>query len=165
MQLLTWLPGEGEGLLVFAGMLLIWAQALYVTTRGGGRLVAVLTALGMATFAVYLLGLWEGALAFPETPSRWIGWLRATWWSTCIAPALWLLLILVLAGDEGHSLWPVLLRRFRSGVIASVLGLAAAIAVVGVTSELVLRWSDAVPTLAPLTFGSDALAWHLPPGP
>ncbi len=165
MQLLSWLPGEGESLLVYAGMLIIWAQALYVITRGGGGAVPVLAALAMGTFAAYLLGLWEGALAFPAAPERWVAWLRGTWWAACLAPALWLLLTLVLAGEEGPAPLASRLRRYRVWLAALLVGTAAAIAAVGISGEAVLRWSEAVPMRAPVSFGPDAIAWHVPPGP
>jgi hypothetical protein len=51
-------------------MLLVWALALYVATRGRGPL-SELSATPMGTFAVYLPGLWAGALAFPDQPNGW----------------------------------------------------------------------------------------------
>jgi hypothetical protein len=165
MQFLPDLPGDGEGLLVYLGMLLVWAEALYVFTRSRGGLLPLLAALAMAIFAVYLLGLWEGALSFPERPSRWIAWLRGTWWAACIAPALWLLLTVVLARDDGPANLAALVRRKRTALVALSLGPAMVLAVVGVSTELVLRWSEAVPNLAPIAIGSDNVIWHIPPGP
>jgi hypothetical protein len=46
-----------------------------------------------------------------------------------------------------------------------LIGTAGAIAVAGVSSEVVLRWSQAAPLLAPIAIGPDAIAWHVPPGP
>jgi hypothetical protein len=165
MQLLPWFPGEAEGLLVFAGMLLIWAQALYVITRGGPAIVPVLASLAMGTFAAYLLGLWEGALAFPAAPSQWVGWIRGTWWAACLAPALWLLLVLVLAAEEGPAIFASRLLRYRIWLAALWVGLAAAIAVLGVSGEAVLRWSEASPMVPPFSVGPDPIAWHVPAGP
>src|SRR2546421_297122 len=62
MRLLPWLPEESEGLLVYAGMLLVWAEMLYVSTRGRGGAATTLAGLGMGSFSIYLLGLWAGAL-------------------------------------------------------------------------------------------------------
>lgn len=165
MQVFPWVPGEGEGLLVYLGMLLIWAQALYVITRGGRGFVSVLAALAMGTFAVYLLGLWEGALAFPRAPERWVGWLRGTWWAACLAPALWLLLALVLAAQEGSNALARRLQQSRLWLAAVLIGTAGAFALAGVSTEVVLRWSQTGPMLAPIAIGPDAIAWHVPPGP
>jgi hypothetical protein len=165
MQLLPWFPGEGEGLLVYAGMLLIWAQALYVITRGGRALVPMLAALAMAMLAAYLLGLWEGALSFPAAPSRWVAWVRGTWWAACLAPALWLTLAVVLAAEEGPTVVASRLRRYRVWLGGLCVGTAAAISLVGIASEAVLRWSETRPMLAPFAVGPDAIAWHVPPGP
>jgi hypothetical protein len=164
MQLLPWWPNTGEGVLVYVGMLLVYTLGLYVLTRGEGR-VAVLACLAMGTFAVYLLGLWAGGLAFPDEPLTWAAWLRATWWGGALSPALWLLLVFVLAVDEGPDAIRARLQAFLLPMAVVVLGLGGLFAVLGVTGELLLRWDDTFP-LAPLVvFGSDPLAWHVPPTP
>ncbi|MCA1647690.1 MAG: hypothetical protein LC797_20245 [Chloroflexi bacterium] len=165
MQLLPTLSSDLEGLLVYAGMLLVWAQALFVSTRGGRAPVPILATLAMAAFSVYLLGLWAGALAFPDAPERWVAWLRWTWWGATLATAFWLALILALAVEEGgprFNVWPG-----PGQLPATALPIAVGIvfSLLGVGSEAILRWSEAFPAPAPITFGANPVTWHLPPGP
>jgi hypothetical protein len=64
------------------GMLLIWAQALYVFTRGG-RAHAVVAQSGDGH--VRCIPAWlEGALAFPARAT--LGRLAAAWWAACLPP-------------------------------------------------------------------------------
>src|SRR5215207_1450237 len=164
MQLLAWWPDTGEGVLVYVGMLLVYTLGLYVLTRGHGR-VAMLACLAMGAFAVYLLGLWAGGLAFPDQPTQWAGWLRATWWGSALAPAFWLVLVLVLAADEGPEPVRNTFRRLvLPGSVVS-LGLGVIFAALGIGTDLLLRWDDAFPLAPLITFGSDPIAWHVPPGP
>ena len=164
MQLLPWWPDTGEGVLVYVGMLLVYTLGLYVLTRGEGR-VAVLACLAMGTFAVYLLGLWAGGLAFPDEPLTWAAWLRATWWGGALSPGLWLLLVFVLAVDEGPEAIRAKLQAFLLPVAVGVLGLGGVFAVLGMTGDLLLRWDDAFPLAALVVVGSDPWAWHVPPTP
>jgi hypothetical protein len=71
----------------------------------------------------------------------------------------------VLGAEEGPTGLASRLRRYRVWLAGLGIGTAATIAVVGVASEAVLRWSEAQPMLAPITFGPDAITWHVPPGP
>jgi hypothetical protein len=165
MQLLPTLPSGLEGLLVYAGMLLVWAQALFVITRGGRTPVPILATLAMGTFSVYLLGLWAGALAFPDAPQRWVAWLRWTWWGAALATAFWLALVLVLAAEEGGPRFSALLGRNRLWLTAPPIAAGALFSLLGVGSAEILRWSEAFQAPAPITIGDDPVTWHLPPGP
>jgi hypothetical protein len=153
-----------EGVLVYSGMLLVWMLGLYVLSRASSR-TAWLTFLAMATFAGYLLGLWAGALAFPDDPRGWAAWLRATWWGGALAPALWLLLVVSLAADEGPESVRARLRpRFRSIAVA-VLAIAAGFVALGTATALLLDWDNAYPATPPIVIGGDPVAWHVPVGP
>src|ERR1044071_6207306 len=57
------------------------------------------------------------------------------------------------------------LQQSRVWLAALLIGTAGAIAVAGVSSEVVLRWGQAAPLLAPIAIGPDAIPWHVPPGP
>src|SRR5438552_5551308 len=138
MQVLPSLPGGLEGLFVYAGMLLVWAQALFVISRGGRAPVPILATLAMGMFSVYLLGLWAGALAFPDAPERWVAWLRWTWWGAALATAFWLALVLVLTAEEGGSRFGALLRRNRLWMTALPIAAGAGFSLLGVGSEVIL---------------------------
>src|SRR5207244_2778773 len=139
MQVLPSLPGGLEGLFVFAGMLLVWAQALFVITRGGRAPVPILATLAMGMFSVYLLGLWAGALAFPDAPERWVAWLRWTWWGAALATAFWLVLVLLLAAEEGGPRFGAVLGRGRLWWTALPIGAGMVFSLIGVGSEAILR--------------------------
>ncbi len=49
-------PAWGEAAVLYGGVLLVWALALYVTSRGEPRRVPVLAALAMTALSVYLFG-------------------------------------------------------------------------------------------------------------
>jgi len=134
IQLLPWWPDEGEGLLVYVGMLLVWAQALYVLTRGKG-LIPNIAALAMFAFAAYLMGLWAGAQAFPDAPARWVGWLRGTFWGSVLAAAFWLLLAIALFRQEGPPALQPQLRRLFPIVGVVWLGTAATFAVLAAAGQ------------------------------
>src|SRR6266487_4916500 len=146
MQLLPWWPSWGEGMLAYIGALLVWSLALYVLTRGNGR-VPVLAVLAMGAFAVYLLGLGVGALAFPAEPGRWVAWLRGTWGGATLAPSFWLVLVLALGADEGTGQLRQQLRQHWLRLSVVSLGVGVAFGLLGVSSELVLVWRDALPTV------------------
>src|SRR5207245_9160041 len=112
----------------------------------------------------YLLGLWAGALAFPDAPERWVAWLRWTWWGAALATAFWLALVLVLTAEEGGSRFGALLRRNRLWMTALPIAAGAVFSLLGVGSEAILRWSEAFPGPAPIIIGDNPIAWHLPPG-
>jgi hypothetical protein len=164
VQLLAWLPETTEGVLVYSGMLLVWMLGLYVLSRASDR-TAWLTFLAMGTFAGYLLGLWAGALSFPDDPRGWAAWLRATWWGGALAPAFWLLLVVSLAADEGPESVQIRLRaRFRS-IAAAVLLVAGGFVALGMTTDLLLDWDGAYAAIPPVVIGPDPVAWHVPVGP
>ena len=164
MQVLAWWPDTGEGLLVFAGMLIVWTMALYVLTRGHG-LVPTLAACAMGTLGVYLLGNWAGALAFPEHPTEWVAWLRGTWWAAALAPAVWLASVLALAADESTGRAQALLRRVFWPAVSVLLVLGLVFGALGVVGEALQGWSLAYPATPALSIGLDPVSWHIPPGP
>ncbi len=164
MQLLPGVPSSSEGVLVFIGMLLVWVLGLYVLTRGRG-LVSTLAGLAMAAFAVYLLGLWAGALARADDVWYWVAWLRATWWGGALAAGLWLLVVLKIAADEGSGILQTLLQRHLHRVITTVVAIGLVLSIVGVGSGLILRWDNTLPSLPPVTFSDQIVTWHIPPGP
>src|SRR5437764_14413094 len=56
-------PAWGEAAVLYGGVLLVWALALYVTSRGEPRRVPVLAALAMTSLSVYLFGQALGGLS------------------------------------------------------------------------------------------------------
>ncbi len=164
MELLPWLPSASEGVLVYTGMLLVWVLGLYVLTRGRG-VVSALAGLAMAGFSCYLLGLWAGALARTENVWYWVGWLRWTWWAAPLALGLWLLLLLAITADEGSGALQSSLKRNLYSLIWITLGVGAILSIVGVATQLVLRWDESYPSPAPLLISDDIETWHIPTGP
>ncbi len=163
MQLLPWLPSTSEGVLVYIGMLLVWVLCLYVLTRGRGP-VPMFAGAAMACFAVYLLGLWAGALARADDIWYWVGWLRVTWWGGVLAAGLWLLVVLAIAAEEGSGGLQVKLQRHRRQLILVMLGTGTVISILGVTTPLVLRWEETFLSVAPVTVSDQIETWHIPTG-
>src|SRR5438105_2325940 len=83
------------------GAVLVWALALYVTSRAPTRRASLLAALAMLCLAAYLSGEALGALA-PDL-ATWSGWLRRTWLAPTLAVGVWLVLTLALAAEEGSA--------------------------------------------------------------
>ena len=165
MLLLPWWPFWLEGAALYAGTLLAWALALYVATRGGLRPVPVLASLATFMLVAYLLGQTVGTLTLEENLHTGVIWFRRTWWGAALAPALWLLLTLALAADEGPEALLPRLRQAFWGAAVVLLGLGLAFTLAGLAGEAVLRWSAAFIADRPFHIGADTTRWHVPPGP
>jgi hypothetical protein len=155
-------PIWGESALLYGGVLLVWALALYVATRseGGGR-IPVLTVLAMVALSVYLLG--QAIADIAPSVVVWARWLAATWPGAALAPALWASLALAMLVQEGPIesrtrlagwFWPV------SGILIAI---GAALAVLGTSTNLVEDWSDPINLSGPLEVGTGGLP-HVPDG-
>lgn len=164
MQLLPWLPSSSESGLVYTGMLLVWVLGLYVLTRGRG-VVSTLAGLAMVAFACYLLGLWAGALARTDNVWYWVGWLRWTWWAVPLAGGCWLLAVLGVTREESSGWLQACLQHHWRRLIPLVLGAGGVLAILGVGTDLVLRWDETFPSPAPVRISDDVETWHIPTGP
>jgi hypothetical protein len=145
-------------------MLLVWVLGLYVLTRGRG-MVSTLAGLAMAAFSCYLLGLWAGALARTENVWYWVAWLRWTWWGAPLAAGFWLLLVLAITADEGSGTLQSSLKANLRKLIPLTLSIGGILAILGVGSDLVLRWDESFPSPAPVRISDDVETWHIPTGP
>jgi hypothetical protein len=165
VQLLPWLPLEAEGLLVYAGTLLVWAEALYVLTRSRGGAVPTLATLAMGSFSIYLIGLWSGALESVDTASGWTTWLRYTFWGGSLSVALWLSLVIVLASEEGSGPFAQRLRSSRVPALVTAIATGVLFGVLGVSGESILVWSGVYLAPPSVSVGPTTEAWHVPVGP
>jgi hypothetical protein len=147
-------PLGTEGVVVYTGALFAWALGLFVVSRGGLRLIPLLTVGATLVLVVYQLGQALGLLA--PNASGWLAWSRATWWAAGAAPAVWLLLVLALAAQEAPEGMRTRVSRlvWLAAPVAAVVGLF--FAVVGSTTNLVVDWLDPNSGQAPP---------QVPPGP
>ncbi len=130
-----------ESALVCAGVVLEWALALYVLTRGGWTRVPVLAALAMAALVVYHGGVGLALVAHSMEAATLL--LRATWLGPALLPALWLALTAALAADEGPEAQRGRLRgAFQVAAILG-LGLGLFFAAAGMFTDLVRVWGPA----------------------
>src|SRR5579884_1960097 len=158
MGLVSW----AELAVVYGGALLVWALALYVLTRGRPGRIPTLAALAMLALTVYLLGQAVGGLA-PDLPT-WATWVARTWPGAALGPALWLLLTLAMAADEGPDPVRRAVRRLLLPTAVVTLALGALLAIAGVATDLALRYPDARQVAPPGVFGPGSVP-SLPPGP
>jgi hypothetical protein len=132
---------NGTGVVLALGALLVWALGLYVISRSAARPVPILAFLAMVCLTAYLSGEALGALA-PDVLTR-SSWLRATWWSACLAAPTWLVLSLTLARDEDIHVpgsQPRWLYLALSGVAVAA---GAIFGAVGSLTNLVVNWAPA----------------------
>ena len=148
-----------QGLLLGAGGVLVWALALYVASRAPTRPPTLLAALAMLCLAGYLTGEALGALA-PDLQG-WSSWLRRTWWAPSLALAVWLVLTLVLAADEGPEALAQQVRRWLWPVAVLVIGIGFIFGALGSLTLEVQDWT------APVLLGSDPTMGvrHVPRAP
>jgi hypothetical protein len=125
--------------LLYGGVLLVWALALYVATRseGGGR-IPVLTVLAMVALCVYLLG--QAIADVAPTVAIWARWLAATWPGAALAPALWASLALAMLIQEGPGATGARLSAWFWPVTGLLLAIGGVLAVLGVSTNLVEDW-------------------------
>jgi hypothetical protein len=148
--------------MLYGGVLLVWALALYVATRteGGGR-IPVLTVLAMVALCVYLLG--QAIADVAPTLAIWARWLAATWPGAALAPALWASLALAMLIQEGPSATRARLTTWFWPVTGILLAIGAVLAVLGMTTNLVEDWNDPTLQAGPMEVGLGGLP-HVPDG-
>jgi hypothetical protein len=144
----------------FAAMLLFWALAAYLLTRGPRSLVSLTAAGTQVAAAAYLLG--QGMLANAARLAQWEAWARTTQWGIVVALVLWYWLTVLLLSREGPTPALTAWRRlgYALGVVLAVAGLALVASIYAGDSLYV--WSAPV-QLAP---GQSALfRFRAPVGP
>src|SRR5437763_8220217 len=155
-------PAWSEAAVLYGGVLLVWALALYVTSRGEPHRVPVLAALAMTTLSVYLFGQALGGLS--TDLSVWATWLARTWAGAALGPGFWLLLTQALVVEEGAEPLRAWATRLYWPLAVAVLALGGGFAVVGTITELVEQWSGASELNPVLRLGSGAVR-HISDGP
>ena len=155
-------PLWAESALLYGGVLLVWALALYVATRseGGGR-IPVLSVLAMVALCVYLLG--QAIADVAPSLVIWARWLAATWPGAALAPALWASLALAMLIQEGPSATRVRLTTWFWPTTGALLAIGAMLALLGTTTDLVEDWSDPVLLAGPMAGSTGGLP-HVPDG-
>src|SRR5712692_5997388 len=139
---MAWLnEGRVQGYVLGCGALLVWALALYVASRAPTRRAPILAALAMLCLAAYLGGEALGALA-PDLET-WSSWLRRTWLAPTLALAVWLVLTLALAADEGPEPLAGRVRRLFLPVAVAAVGLGVVFGLIGTVTTLVQDWNAA----------------------
>jgi len=123
-------PDWAEAAVLYGGVLLVWALALYVASRAEPRRVSVLAALSMVALSVYLYG--QALGGFAADLSIWATWLARTWAGAALAPGLWLMLTLALGAEEGT-------QRVRAWAARQYWPLAAAVPGVRGVEKLLVR--------------------------
>jgi hypothetical protein len=147
---MPWWAGNGDGVLLGVGAVLVWALALYVGSRASSRRAPLLAAAAMICLAAYLAG--EALANLAPDNASWSTWVRRAFWAPGLAAPIWVCLTLVLAADEGPAYVAEPARRLLVPVAVVLLVLGVGFSVVGIATRLIQDWSAPEPH-------------HHPPGP